>query len=286
MLAVFLHMQSKYGFVPNAISVLEPDLGGSAWTATAIGKSIVATVNKLQANGLAVPEFVTPDTTSARNTVRFYDQIKSLVPAAVPYIKEISYHRYDNPPTRTIQEIGDRAAADGKRTAMLEWWSQRNSYQILHEDLKVGRNSSWQQNAFASDTSGGEYGDPWVQVIGGVASVSPQTKFTRQYTKYIRPGAQRIEATSNNPSLDPVAFVNSDGKNVVVVKASTRGSFSIDNLSAGRYGTFYTTASQYDVHSSDVTIASGQRVNASIPAQGVITIYGKSAVVAPGVPVK
>jgi uncharacterized protein (TIGR03437 family) len=52
---------------------------------------------------------------------------------------------------------------------------------------------------------------------------------------------------------------------------------SIQGLPGGTYGVKYTTLDQYDVNAADVSISSGQAVNASIPDQGVITIVGKTA---------
>ena len=37
-------------------------------------------------------------------------------------------------------------------------------------------------------------------------------------------------------SFDPLAFINANGTYVVVVKADTPGSFSIENLPPGTYG--------------------------------------------------
>ena len=55
-------------------------------------------------------------------------------------------------------------------------------------------------------------------MYGGYATTSgghralPELKILRQYFKYVRPGAERIEATSQNGSFAPVAFINADGK--------------------------------------------------------------------------
>jgi hypothetical protein len=49
----------------------------------------------------------------------------------------------------------------------------------------------------------------------------------------------------------------------------------VAGLPAGRYGIKYTTGSQYDVDLADVMLGSGGVLNASIPASGVVTMYGK-----------
>ena len=69
-----------------------------------------------------------------------------------------------------------------------------------------------------------------------------KTKFLRQYYKFVRPGATRIEAASQVGTFDPLAFINADGGYVVVVKCDAGGDFSLGGLAAGTYGIKYTTA--------------------------------------------
>jgi uncharacterized protein (TIGR03437 family) len=112
-----------------------------------------------------------------------------------------------------------------------------------------------------------------------------RTKYLRQYFKYVRRGAVRIQATSSAPEYQPVAFVNADCKQVVVVRALSGGTFSIQGLPAATYGVKYTTDVQYDFDSPDVTLSAGQPLRATIPAEGVITIYAKSVNCSPLTPV-
>ena len=75
--------------------------------------------------------------------------------------------------------------------------------------------------------------------------------------------------------LDPLAFINTDNQHVVVIKADSAGDFTIQNLPAGTYGVFYTTSAAFDAQGTNIEVVAGQRLKASIPAEGVITIYGK-----------
>ena len=76
MLAVFTHMRQKYGFVPNGIDVVnEPDNFADWSNGTRIGRVIVATANKLQAAGFAVPEFIAPSTANTGNSIQKIDEI-------------------------------------------------------------------------------------------------------------------------------------------------------------------------------------------------------------------
>jgi hypothetical protein len=273
-LATFLHLQSKYNLVPDAWEViLEPD-NTEFWRGQTIANAIVAAGNRLASFGFH-PDFIACSTTSMANAPLYFDQMVQ-VPGVLQYLKEFSYHRYFGATDSNLLAIANRASQYGLRTSMLERIG--SPYQDLHEDLKIGNNSSWQQFtlAFPTTDNGAQYypidlTDPANPVI----VIGSRTKFLRQYFKFIRSGAVRIGASTTNTSFDPVAFINTNGKYAVVVKASTGGSITIQGLPAGTYGIKYTTSTQYDIDAADVTINTGGSLTASIPATGVITIYGK-----------
>jgi hypothetical protein len=192
-----------------------------------------------------------------------------------------------------LQWIGNTALSYGIGGAMLEHIG--SGYEDLHQDLTLGQNSSWSQYTIAkpyfwgSQDDGGAY-----YLVDDTDASNPKiimgsrTRFLRQYFLFVREGAVRIGASASvedplqgDAAFSPVAFVNADGKNVVVVKANNGGSLTIQGLPAGTYGIKYTTANEYDVDRPDVAIGSGQPVNASIPAAGVVTIYAKASSATP-----
>jgi len=277
MVALFQHLQQKYGWVPDAIELnVEPDNGGSGgnWTGTVLGAALVATGDRLKAAGFQ-PAFMAPSTTDAANAVPYLDQILQ-VPRARDYLTDVTYHRYAGASTAVFQSIVARALQDGLRTSMSEHID--SGYEDLYTDLTVGRNSFWMQNALAGcaalPNDGGVYysTDPTNPTNPGVSLTNP-ARFLRQYFLFVRLGAVRIGAVSGDARFAPVAFRNANGSFVVVVKASAGGTFSVGGLPAGRYGVKYTTDSQSGVDASDVTIANGQALSASIPGPGVITVY-------------
>lgn len=282
MLAIFLHLRDKYGWTPDAIEiVLEAD--NARWNGTQIGQAIVATGDRLKAYGFH-PAFVAPSAANIAYSITFFDQMMQ-IPRAAQYISELSYHRYGGASDANLQAIADRAIQYGIQSSHLELIGA--TYLDLHKDLTLGRNSSWAEFTLAWTTStsaddGGKYymiddHDPNQPVV----QYGSRAKYLRQYFKYVRRGAVRIQATSDNPDFDPLAFINADCKQTVIVKAGSGGGFSIKGLPAGVYGVKYTTSDRYDVDNPDVTISAGQTLQTSIPAEGVITIYAKSAVCAP-----
>ena len=282
MLATFLHLRDKYGWTPDSIEmVLESD--NARWSGAQLGQAVVATGDRLKANGFH-PAFIAPSCADMSRSITLFDQMLQ-VPRAARYLSDLSYHRYGPGSNAILQEIGNRAVQHGIQASHLEFIGA--TFQDLHSDLTLARNSSWAQFVLSGPLSdapdnGGRYyviddRDPNSPVV----QIGSRTKFLRQYFKYVRRGAVRIQATSDNPAFEPLAFVNADCRQAVIVKAGDGGAFSIKGLPAGAYGIKYTTGSQYDVDHPDVNIAAGQALQTAIPAAGVITIYAKSVACAP-----
>jgi hypothetical protein len=275
-LAAFLHIQSKYGWVPDAVEViLEPDMAD--WgSGMPVGQALAAAAQRLQAQGFT-PDFIAPSTMDMWRASQYFDQMIQ-ASGVLTYLTDLSYHRYANASDANLQAIADRAVQHNLGTAMLEHIG--SGHEDLHADLKTGRNSAWQQYtlAYCVDDNGAQY--YWIDESNPGApqvNMGSRTRFLRQYFKFIRRGAQRIGATTTDSRLDPLAFINTDGRYVVVIKADAAGSFSIHGLPAGTYGIKYTTASQYDVDLPDVVIGAGQAVAGNAPDGAVTTVYGKSA---------
>jgi len=268
MLVLFDHLRTKYGIVPDGINIMnEPDLAG--WSATTMGRLVAATGPRLAAAGY-IPDFIGPSTTDRGNAVPMFDEMLA-VPGAAQWMKYLSYHWYADTGSNSLQAIANRSVQTGVNVLMNEAWRSANDYEALHQDLKVGRVSAWQQDSF-KEAQGFYQIDPNTFQV----TIRDKTKFLRQYYKYIRPGAKRIGATTSNSVYDPLAFINSDGGYVTVIKAEFAGDFSVENLPAGTYGIFYTTdPARFDVQLPDAVVASGQALSTSIPAEGVITIYRK-----------
>jgi hypothetical protein len=278
LLAVFQHMQTRNGFVPEGVEAsLEPDTTNH-WTPAALGRAIVAAKARLNAAGFS-PEFIAPSVANMRAGASFIDGMLA-VPGAAAAIAEFSYHRYGGGDPE-LNGIVQRAIQHGKRTSMLEYWGDfktANSgagYRTLAQDLTRGRNSAWQQGVFADN-----YGciSQIIRLVNGVPELCPNTRLTRQYTKYIGPGDQRIGVTSASAVFsESVAFVKPGGRYVVVVKADGgSGNVSVGGLPAGTYTLSYATHSTWNISLPDVTIAAGQNLNTSIPGEGALTIVGKS----------
>ena len=150
----------------------------------------------------------------------------------------------------------------------------------LHEDLELGINSAWQQYAlaFQSNAPVKDGGGTYV-ILNASDSLNPvirlgeRSRYLRQYFRYVRRGAVRFSASSNTRRFSPLAFVNTDGRYVLVVKADRAGTFTAKDLPPGTYGVSYTTAEGTGVTEREVARAA--TFSASIPAAGVITVFAQ-----------
>jgi hypothetical protein len=270
--ATLLHLRDRFGLVPDAWEViLEPE-HNRHWIGEAIGRAVVATAARLRAAGLTPPEFIAPSTTSMANAPGYFDHLAT-VPGAAELVRELSYHRYRGVSRANLEAIAERARRYGVRTAMLE--HIRADYHELHDDLEIGLASGWQQFvlAYPADDNGAQYFV--VDRRLGTVRDAERTQFLRQYFRWVRLGAQRIGASSPVPGVRPLAFVNPDGRAVVVVNAAREVDVAIHGLPEGRYGAEYTTSRERAVGLPDRDLPAGGTLTARLPAAGVLTVFGR-----------
>jgi hypothetical protein len=273
-LAVYQNVFNRLNRAPDSWEIiLEPDV--ASWSALEIGSAVMAAAQRLITNGFH-PNFILPSTTDMRRAASYFDQIIA-IPGIQPFLYEFAYHRYRGVSKKTLRAIRNRSNQWQVSTAMLEHIG--SGYEDLHQDLKLGNVSAWQQYVLAfngTNDQGGKYflidtsrpNHP--KIIPSV-----RVKFFRQYFRFVRSGAIRIRAKSSNSRFDPLAFINKNGRYVVVLSAKAAGSFSIEGLPPRNYGLVYSTSNQSAVSLSDVRLIKGDRLSGSIPDRGVITIYGK-----------
>lgn len=274
-LATHLHLRDQFGLVPDTWEViLEPD-NTDYWEGTEIGEAIVAAAARLRAHGFQT-RFIAPSNANMDRAITDFDALIA-VPGARDHLAELAYHRYSGVSRGNLEAINERRALHGIQTSMLEHIG--SGYEDLHEDLKVANVSAWQQFALAfpdADFGGLYYPLDLSDPLQPRIRVGDRTKFLRNYFQYIRRDALRIGATSRDESFDPLAFVNADGGHVVVVKAERGGDFPIFGLPAGRYGINYATGGDnWNVEGPERTISAGEVLMASIPDDGVATVYRK-----------
>jgi hypothetical protein len=149
---------------------------------------------------------------------------------------------------------------------------------VLLEDLTVGYVSAWQQWAAASSTKTSDNGGYYARVdMANTAKPISMAKHSAQLAqvfRFVRRGAVRVGASSGSTSVVPVAFVNSNGRYVLVLRArSASGTLTIRGLPAGNYAQRFVSDERRTQESTPLAV-SGAGVQVTIPEAGVLTIYG------------
>jgi hypothetical protein len=265
----FDHLRDKYSIRPNALEiVLEPE-NTNDWRGLQVGQAAVATKARLQAAGYR-PQFIAPSTTSASEAVPYFNAALGAAGASNVF-SMISYHRYAG---GDYAGIFQAAAAHGAATAMLEYVP--GNVDNLIEDLTVASASAWQKYAVAQPSPTADYAYLYANVSNPsnpVFTPSAVTAPLTPYFRFVRAGAIRIGAESNDGNFRPVAFVNQNGAYAVIVKANASGTLNLSGLQNGTYGVQTNLADGRTVNGADFTVSVGTAT--VVVQQGVVAIYDK-----------
>lgn len=278
-LVFFERLRDKYGIEPDSFEViLEPD-NTARWRGHQIGHGLVASARRLEANGFR-PEFVAPSNKSMGNAIRYFDEMIE-VPGVLDKLDTFAYHRYGKQRTSMVEDIRARAQANGLKTAMLEKLDA--GIDVLLEDLLVGHVSSWQQWAVAGKSEWGRQSAFYIFVDNSdpenvKISKSRLSQHLSQVFRFVRRGAVRIAATSDNETTTSVAFINPDGGRVVVLRAyDTAGSVAIAGLPAGRYAARFIDDDLIIEDRPPRPIGAGETLTLELSRPGVLTVYPLTA---------
>jgi len=280
MLAVFQHHQARYGWVPDAVEVMLEPNDVSAWTPQSLTNAYVAARTRLSAAGFN-PQFLYPANSNTGTTPGWIDQMNA-IPGAMAATDEFTYHRYGGQ-NSDLDAIGQRQIQFGKRTGQNEYWGDfftpNSGAGIYHfvGDYGRARNSTWTKGILA-DNYGCINQIVYVPSDGSAPRACDVAWLMRQYTKYVRPGAQCYDVTNTSPHEGAMACKNPDGRWAVIVAGTqTLGPFSVGGLPAGVYEQSFVHAGNFSTTKfPDVTIAAGGIIQASLPMNGAYTIVSKT----------
>ncbi|MGL4281706.1 MAG: hypothetical protein ACRCS0_15190, partial [Albidovulum sp.] len=268
MLAAFQHMKGKYGFVPDAVEVLQEPENSPEWTPELLGEAIAAMDRRLKAAGFD-PRLIAPCVSDARDAVPWISGIAE-VPGAKAPLSELSYQRDGRAGLNTMAGIAETAAAMGLQVTMVSSSSQRVLDRQLSGELTAGNVSAWGGSALASHyrTSPGE--------PDGALILGENARYFRQYTAFIRPGDTRIGAESSDPRLaTPIAFAGPEGALVIVIRAGRAAQAEIPGLPAGAYRVSYAVETGSGEIEQPFAVAEGTPLLVDLPGRGLITITSR-----------
>lgn len=265
-LATYQHLKTKYDLVPDMLEViLEPDNSSGAWDGQTMGRAMVAVAKRLQDNGFS-PAFVVPSVKNMDRAVPFMDAI-ARVPGAMDPVVELSYHRYGGVSQQALRGIAARAGQLGIRTGMTELWFGKADYRVLLQDLLVGNAASFQGRVLQGFFDVSKGANP---VLTPRAEVPALALIYRT----VRHGAVRIGAKASVRGVEPVAFVNADGRQVVAIATTGRATLHLQGLAAGVYGISFQLAKKGG-RLPDETVAAGGSLDLEMPGAGLLVVSGQ-----------
>src|SRR3990172_8581168 len=255
-------MKKLFKVIPDYITPSnEPD-NHTSMTKTQLLDNMQTLMRRLQQEGYTNIKLRYPDTMRINSALSFLDKLEADYPDVLPYLKTFSFHGYGGLGMETLNSIRDRAQGLGITTAQTEWMNSKNISQDIYKCIVWGNVSLYQHYVLAWQGQNG--GNPGVHYIltgfNGDNSKPPSfdgfhvnTDFTyprshyyayQQYSRYIRPGDIRVDISSTNANIKPVAFEDTNGRLTIVVLNEKTGNTDviIKNVKAGKYNITLTDA--------------------------------------------
>jgi hypothetical protein len=189
------------------------------------------------------------------------------------YIGLLNWHLYGtNDPYRS--QIRDFGMARGIPTAQTEFPAHVYN---LADDLTLGGVSYWtryhiaDRGPGAASTSSGSY---FVMNLDGTSfGRNDEYWKVRQFMRYVRPGAVRVDAASTSPAIRAYAFTLQSGQVVVMLNSrSETMPVRIQGLKPDRYAVSQTNGVTYNELGVRAVDSSGA-LDASMPGHSIVTVY-------------
>src|SRR5262249_43188279 len=112
-------------------------------------------------------------------------------------------------------------------------------------------------------------------INGSTFTISKRLWAFGNYSRFIRPGATRIDATTGDGNLKVSAFRNADGSYAVVVlngnTADTAVTISLQGVATGSSASPFLTNANSNLAAQANVAISGGNMNVTIPARSLIT---------------
>jgi hypothetical protein len=208
----------------------------------------------------------------ARSTWEYIDALRG-DRALWRYIGLLNWHLYGtNDPYRS--QIRDFGMARGIPTAQTEFPAHVYN---LADDLTLGGVSYWtryhiaDRGPGAASTSSGSY---FVMNLDGTSfGRNDEYWKVRQFMRYVRPGAVRVDAASTNPAIRAYAFTRGSGQVVVMLNSRPETApVRVQGLRPDRYAVSQTNGVTYNELGVRAVDSSGA-LDVSMPGHSVVTVY-------------
>ena len=232
----------------------------------------------VKASGLPL-KIVCCDATGWQNQAAFMTTIEA-DQAAAKWVSTYSAHLYSSLATTPLPTSKDVWMSEWQAggTPFNQSWddgtatSGMNLAQSINDTLTLGNADA---NIYFFGGSTGATG-ALMQVNGTTFSVSDRLWAMGAYSRYIRPGALRVSASTDNPALEITAFRNKDGSKVleIINTAATAQSLSLrlGPQLGGSQAVSYLTDSTHTIAREDLASLHGRDLSVQLAPRGLTTV--------------
>lgn len=257
-LAWLLRMRDVHGVEADYYCICNEAGNNNPFTASLVADLIKTLGPRMQAQGLRTTiQF--PECVNAQTSWN-YIQNTQTDSEMWSYVGAVSYHLYGtNDPYRS--QIRDFSVPRGLPTGQTEYMGLTMNH--LYDDFILGGVSYWEIYGIGSQID-------WR--YNSFARKSQYWNF-RQVLHYVRPGAVRIEATSDDTAIHPLAFQH-NGKMIIVLR-NTGGarSVTVENLTSGTYGLCQSVGGGTYQELGPQSVDGAGTLNVNVPGNSVLTVY-------------
>lgn len=204
---------------------------------------------------------------------------------AEAYLSVVTGHGYSSPPTYPLSTT--------KKTWLTEWADLTGDFTpyTFYESAGPGEGMTWATNIQVAlvdaHVSGFLYwigaensttNSALINLVGNEVIPSKRFWAFAQFSKFVRPGARRVEATSSDSLLSVSSFINQDGSIATQVlnnaDVAYEVSLQLQHAGPGNVGavTPYLTNNDYDLEPLSPVRACGGTFKVSVPARSMMSL--------------
>ena len=206
---------------------------------------------------------------------------------AIDYLSVITGHGYDSPPNFTLSTT--------LKTWLTEWADLSGDYTpyTFFEDGGPGEGLTWAsyiQVAFVNaNVSGFLYWEgvenstsnsALINLLGNTVIPSKRFWTFAQFSKFVRPGARRVQATSSDPLVTVSSFLNQDGRLATQIINNATTAYTLD-FSISSYTSTSSLIQPYLTDNtnnltqlSSINVDSNGKFSADVPPRSLVSFVG------------
>ena len=272
-LALLLRLRDQHQITADYYCILNEAGNNNAWSPPVVLAMIKALGPRLAAAKLPTTiQF--PESINPRVAMQYLQAAKD-DPAVWTHVGLISYHLYGDLAPRP--DLRDFAAARKLPTAQTEFMGLTINH--LYDDLLLGGVSFWELYGFIGEGTGGTGKlvlDRSLRSFGRGPHYWP----LRQVLHYVRPGAVRVGAESDDAALRVLAFVRDGRATAVLINQQApaqKRTAKVGGLPAGDYSVALSVGRGAPRELGRQAVAAGGMMTMDLPADSVATIYPRPA---------